>query len=164
MFPVKKGEVADEARIARSERQFQISQKQYPHDPLGGVGGAAVDWVLGHAPHREQQVLRMGGQQHGLLKLEKGWSPTLSFLDKELMTQIKLDLMREQMAQRFGSATSPYQVDPIPLGVAVAQEQLGLRTPFGAILGTNARVEPVPKYPTPQSTITPRKPKQPTSG
>ena len=82
----------------------------------------------------------------------------------EVIQEIKLGVIEQQLGRRYGSAAGvPTQnIDPsIGRGLAVAEEQHGLRTPFGAVLGTNPRPEPVPKYPTPQSTITPRKPKQP---
>jgi len=135
MFPTlsQRGQVADEARIARAKRQFEMSQEQYP---------------------RDEAVLKTAGQQHGLYKLEGGWSPTLPRLDTELITQIRLDLMREQMRPRIAFGNLPTPDFEIPsreereargeFGEAIAQAQQGLRTPFGAVMGTDARGDIVP--------------------
>lgn len=154
--------VADQARIARAERQFQISQEQYP---------------------RDEAVLRAGGQQLAFRKLEEGWATGLPRLDDELMTEVKLNLMREQMKERIGIAHPSLRKDTIPPvgvriargehGVAVGQEQIGLRTPSGAVMGTSRGsagvrrrtaqgVFSAPKYPTPVSVAVGRRAKQPT--
>ena len=148
MLAAKAGTDATQARIERTERQFQGSQEDYGHQTHG-------------MPYA---IMRDAGQQHGLLKLGSEKFTGLPNLPDEVIQEIKLGVIEQQLGRRYGSAAGvPTQnIDPsIGRGLAVAEEQHGLRTPFGAVLGTNPRPEPVPKYPTPQSTITPRKPKQP---
>lgn len=149
--------VADEARIARAERQFDMSQ------------------VL---THDDAAYLKAAGQQLAFRKLEED-AP----LTPELMTEVKLNLMREQMKERLGVAHPSLRKDTIPPvgvriargehGVAVGQEQIGLRTPSGVVMGargaggagvrrrTAQGVFAAPKYPTPVSVAT-RAPRQPT--
>lgn len=132
MLAAKRGTDATQANINRVERQFEMDQQDYGEQTRH----------RGDEPH-PYVVKRDAGQQHGLLKLGSKKFSGLPALPDEILQEIKLGVIEQQLGRRYGSASGvPTQnIDTgIGRGLAVAEEQLGIRTPFGVrVMGTNAR-------------------------
>ena len=153
----KRGTDATQAAINRTQRQFAVSQQSYPEETRH----------RGDEPH-DFVVKRDAGQQHGLLKLGSKKFSGLPELPDEILQEIKLGVIQQQLGRRYGSISGVpiNQIDPsIGRGLAVAEEQVGLRTPFGVrVMGTNPRAANLAAglYHASQipTSITPRKPRQ----
>lgn len=153
MLAAKRGTDATQARINRTERQFQFSQQEY---------GQQTQNPFPYA------VLRAAGQQHGVLKLGSKEFSGLPPLPDEVLQEIKLGVIEQQLGQRYGniSGVPTQNIDTtIGRGLAVAEEQVGLRTPFGVrVMGTNPRAANLAAglYHASQipTSITPRRPRQ----
>ena len=163
----KRGTDATQAAINRTQRQFAVSQQEYPETTRH----------RGDEPH-DFAVMRDAGQQHGLLKLGSKEFSGLPELPDEVLQEIKLGVIQQQLGRRYGTPASrrlmtaeasgrPTQnIDTtIGRGLAVAEEQVGLRTPFGVrVMGTNPRAANLAAglYHASQipTSITPRKPRQ----
>ena len=88
MLAAKAGTDATQARIERTERQFQGSQEDYGHQTHG-------------MPYA---IMRDAGQQHGLLKLGSKKFTGLPNLPDEVIQEIKLGVIEQQLGRRYGSA------------------------------------------------------------
>lgn len=125
MFGTRSLSEADKARENLVRRQFAMSQT--------AEGTSQMTALFG------------GGQQLGAIKLAQaeGLSPDIaSRIQMEVAKKQVQDRRVQPVGRRRDFVVDPNTNPPLQQGDARTQQQQGLRTPFGVVMGTNPRIPP----------------------
>jgi len=125
MFGTRSLSEADKARQNLVRRQFAFSQTNSPTN----------------------RALFRGGQQLGAIKLAEAEG-----MPPDIADRLQLEVAKKQVEQsralgnpvgrRMDFVVDPNTNPPLQQGDARTQQQQGLRTPFGVVMGTNPRIPP----------------------